>query len=66
MLLLAKFNGGHPIYTRVTLRALRSNHQVSHERAMRELGYSPRPLAETVRDTLVWFHQNGYLPEVSL
>jgi dihydroflavonol-4-reductase len=66
MLLLAKFNGSQPIYTRVTLRALRSNHQVSHERAVRDLGYSPRPLAETVRDTLTWFHENGYLPEAGL
>lgn len=61
MLLLGRFNGGRPIYTRVTLNALRSNSHVSHERASRELGYTARPLAETVEDTLHWFQENGYL-----
>jgi dihydroflavonol-4-reductase len=63
MLPLAHFNGSQPIYTRVMLRALRSNRHVSHARARRELGYSPRPLAETVRDTLNWFQENGYLAD---
>ena len=61
MLLLGRFNGSHPIYTRVTLRALRSNQQVSHARAASELGYKARPLDKTVRDTLNWFQENGYL-----
>ena len=61
MLLLGRFNGSQPIYTRVTLRALRSNRQMSHARASRELGYTARPLAETVRDTINWFQENGYL-----
>jgi dihydroflavonol-4-reductase len=61
MVLLGRFNGIHPIYTRVTLRALRSNRQVSHDRAASELGYTVRPLAETVGDTLTWFQENGYL-----
>jgi dihydroflavonol-4-reductase len=37
------------------LNALRSNRHVSHARATRELGYHPRPLRETVADTLQWF-----------
>jgi dihydroflavonol-4-reductase len=61
MLLLARFNNNPPIYTRVTLRALRSNRQISQVRAKRDLGYTSRPLAETVRDTLAWFQENGYL-----
>jgi dihydroflavonol-4-reductase len=61
MVLLGRFNGNHPIYTRVTLRALRSNRQVSHARAASELGYTVRPLVETVRDTLTWFQENGYM-----
>jgi dihydroflavonol-4-reductase len=63
MLMLARFNGSHPIYTRVTLRALRSNRQVNHARAARELGYTTRPLAETIRDTLNWFQENSYQAE---
>jgi dihydroflavonol-4-reductase len=63
MLLLGHFSGRQPIYTRVTLRALRSNRQMSHARASRELGYSARPLAETVGDAINWFRENGYLVE---
>jgi dihydroflavonol-4-reductase len=65
MLKLAHFNRSQPIYTRVTLTALRGNRQVSSLRAQHELGYSPRPLAETVIDTLTWFQQHGYLTRKS-
>jgi dihydroflavonol-4-reductase len=61
MLKLARFNGSHPIYTRVTLNALRSNRRVSCNRSIRELGYSARPLDNTIRDTLTWFQERGYL-----
>lgn len=61
MLLMARFNGSHPIYTRVTLHVLRNNRHVSHARASHDLAYTARPLAQTVRDTLAWFEANGYL-----
>jgi dihydroflavonol-4-reductase len=61
MLKLARFNGTQPIYTRVTLTALRGNRNVSSARAQRELGYTARPLAETVHDTLTWFQEHNYL-----
>ncbi len=61
MLKLARFNGSHPIYTRVTLDVLRSNRQVSYARAITELGYTARPLFETVHDTLAWFQEHAYL-----
>ncbi|GAP15767.1 nucleoside-diphosphate-sugar epimerase [Longilinea arvoryzae] len=61
MLKMAHFNGTHPIYTKVTLDALRGNRQVNCARATRDLGYTARPLDETVRDTLNWFHEHGYL-----
>lgn len=63
MLKLARFNGTQPIYTRVTLNALRGNCQVSYARAVDELGYTARPIIETVRDTLTWFQEHGYLSE---
>lgn len=65
MLRLARFNGTQPIYTRVTLTALRGNRQVSSIRAKHELGYTTRPLANTVKDTLTWFQQHGYMVEKS-
>jgi nucleoside-diphosphate-sugar epimerase len=61
MLELARFNGAHPIYTRVTLDVLRSNQRVSSALAESKLGYITRPLSETVRDTLAWFQQHGSL-----
>lgn len=61
MLKLASFNNTHPIYTRVTLEALRGDRHVSSARAERELGYTARRLSETVRDTLTWFQEQGYL-----
>jgi dihydroflavonol-4-reductase len=60
---LARFNNTQPIYTSLTLDALKSNRQISHARASRELGYQPRPLKDTVRDSLDWFAQNGFLQD---
>ena len=53
--------GRRALYTSVALRALQSNHNISHEKATRELGYQPRPFKETLVDTLQWFAQNGNL-----
>jgi dihydroflavonol-4-reductase len=58
---LARLNNAQPIYTSLTLDALNSNRQISHARASRDLGYQPRPLRDTVRDTLDWFVETGYL-----
>jgi dihydroflavonol-4-reductase len=53
--------GKRPIFTSVTLRALSSNHNISHEKATRELDYQSRPFQITINDTLKWFEQNGML-----
>ncbi len=66
MLKLAHFNGTQPIYTRVMLNALRGNRQVSCARAKSELAYTARPLVETMRDTLDWFSEHGYLAKKHL
>jgi dihydroflavonol-4-reductase len=54
-------NHKRPLYTSVSLRALKSNKIISHEKATRELGYQPRPFHETLADTLRWFEANGQL-----
>jgi dihydroflavonol-4-reductase len=61
--LMSRMNGKRPLYTDVSLRALRSNRRISHEKATRELDYHPRPFRETVIDTLRWFQENGRLDE---
>jgi len=58
---ISHLNGKRPLYTGVSLRALKSNRRISHERAARELGYRPRPFRETLVDTLCWFQENGNL-----
>jgi dihydroflavonol-4-reductase len=58
---VSRLNGKRPLYTGVSLRALRSNRRISCEKAARDLGYEPRPFRETLADTLRWFEENGYL-----
>jgi dihydroflavonol-4-reductase len=48
-------------FTRSAVLALDSHRQVSHEKAARALGHRPRPLAETVRDTMRWYESQGML-----
>lgn len=43
-----------PLYTKYSLYTLTSNDKFSHEKASRELGYRPRDLYETIRDTIAW------------
>jgi dihydroflavonol-4-reductase len=33
----------------------------SIEKARRELGYSPRPAVEALRDEIEWFYKHGYV-----
>ncbi len=58
---VSRLSGKRPLYTSVSLKALRSNRRISHEKATRELGYAPRPFRETLSDTLAWFKENGRL-----
>jgi dihydroflavonol-4-reductase len=44
-----------PRFTPYSLEVLRSNSNISHSKATRELGYQPRPLYESIRDAVKWF-----------
>jgi dihydroflavonol-4-reductase len=50
-----------PRFTSYSLRVLASNCLMTSAKAARELGYAPRPLKETVRDTIRWFVATGRL-----
>ncbi len=51
-----------PLYTYDSLFTLRTAHKnISHKKASQELGFQPRPFKETLRDTIEWFRENGYL-----
>ena len=43
----------------------RTNRSMSHEKARRELGYAPRSLEETLRDTYAWAYESGMMRRVS-
>ncbi|WKZ35605.1 MAG: SDR family oxidoreductase [Anaerolineales bacterium] len=44
-----------PRFTPYALEVLQSNSNISHAKAARELGYTPRSLHESIRDTVKWF-----------
>jgi len=44
-----------PRFTPYSLEVLKSNSNISHAKASRELGYQPRALYESIRDTVKWF-----------
>ena len=50
-----------PRFTSYSLRVLASNCLMSSVKAARELGYAPRPLRETVKNTIEWFVATGRL-----
>ena len=45
-----------PLFTRYAIRKLCSNCNFSYAKAHRELGYEPRPLEESLRDTIQWLN----------
>lgn len=51
----AKLKKRRPLYTKYSLYTLKSNDRFSHDKATRELGYMPRDLRETIRDTVLWY-----------
>ena len=59
---LARLTGAPAHLTRESVETLRTSHRdIRHDKAARELGYAPRPLAESVADTVAWFRRAGLL-----
>lgn len=52
-----KVSGQSPIFTRYAVRKLVSNCNFSFEKARRELGYNPRPLRDSLKDSLEWIKE---------
>ncbi len=50
-----------PRFTSYSLATLISNSHISHSKAHRELGYRPRPLRDSLSDTVRWFKQEREL-----
>lgn len=47
-----------PLYTSYSISTLSSNSLTTHEKATRELGYTARPIKESIADTVKWLQQN--------
>jgi len=58
----SSITGGRRSFTRDTFHALTSELELDTSKAREELGFKPRPLRETVADTLSWYIERGVLP----
>ena len=62
MALYARWKNREPLYTKISLAILQSaNQHILNDKAGRVLDFSPRPLEESVADTLEWFKKHQYL-----
>lgn len=54
-----------PLFTEYSIQVLSSNSVITSEKARRELGYSSRPIAESLRDAAEWFRMAGKAPPLT-
>jgi dihydroflavonol-4-reductase len=51
-----------PLYTNESLDIIREgNKNILNNRARKELGFNPRPLSDSLKDSFRWFKENNYL-----
>ena len=55
----SKLRSSEPLFTAESLAILASNRSISSAKARAELGYAPRPLAESIADTLAWWRSRA-------
>lgn len=53
--------GARPLITKYSIHTLARNSFTSHAKASRELGYSPRPVRESIADSIHWLRETGRL-----
>ena len=58
-----RLSGKTPRYTSYSICTLRSNSDISHKKAARELGYDPRPIRKSIEDTFKWFKDAKIITE---
>lgn len=56
--IMDRLRGKRPMFTSIAMKELESNPDISFKLAEKELGYNPRPINETVSDTIEWFRLN--------
>ncbi|MBM3708891.1 MAG: SDR family oxidoreductase [Actinobacteria bacterium] len=53
-----KLSNTKPRFTPYSLNTIHSNSYISHDKAEKELGYKPRPVEVSIKDTIEWFKIN--------
>lgn len=64
-LVTARLTGKAPLFSAGVLRAAVSSRIVSHDKAKRELGFSPRPARDSLADALEFYRAQGWLDRVA-
>lgn len=59
----ARMRGEAPLLSPFSLKTLQAYRRVSRDRAVATLDYHPRPIRETIADTVAWLRGTGRLPE---
>ena len=59
--LFARLTGREPFVTLDGVRMSRKKMYFTSDKAIRHLGYAPRPARQAIADAVAWFRDNGYL-----
>lgn len=59
--LYSKITGSKLLYTRTSLEMLCQHQKITGNRATLEIQFQPRPIRETIHDTLAWYREDGRL-----
>jgi dihydroflavonol-4-reductase len=60
--LYCRLSKSRPLFTPYALETVLSNSVISNAKARRELGYKPRPIRDSIADTVRWLRENRTLP----
>ena len=60
--LVSGITGKEPLLTDFNIYMLNRNNAFDCSKAERELGFRCRPFAESIRDTVTWLREEGFLP----
>lgn len=59
--LISKFTGKEPLLSQFNIDMMNRNNEVDCSKAERELGYHCRPFSESIRGTVDWMREEGFL-----
>ena len=59
--LISRFTGKEPLLSDFNIYMLNRNNEFDCSKAKRELGFRCRPFSESIRDTVTWLRQEGFV-----